>query len=80
MICPICTKPLNEAQWKNGYKSCPACSQNEGVHIFYKYPDTFGTTPLRASQKHPDGPQSYCELCRGGNKGAYLGALRCNEI
>ena len=31
MICSICTKPLNEAQWKNGYKSCPvarACQEN----------------------------------------------------
>lgn len=56
MLCPICSKPLNVSQWKNGYKSCPACSQNAGIHIFYKYPDAFGTTPLRATPNHPDGP------------------------
>lgn len=80
MYCPICNKLLSEAQYKDEYKSCPACSQKAGVHIFYKYPDAFGTTTLRATNKHPDGPQSHCEICRGGNIGPHTGALRCNQI
>lgn len=80
MICPVCNKPLNLSQWKNGYKSCPACSQNAGIHIFYKYPDAFGTTPLRATPNHPEGPQSHCEICRGGNSGPHSSAIRCDQI
>lgn len=77
-MCPVCKKPLNISQWKNGYKSCPACSQNAGIHIFYKYPDAFGNTSLRATKKHPDGPQSHCEHCRGGAIGPHCNWLKCN--
>lgn len=81
-ICPICHQPLNETQWKKEkqYKSCPCCSQNAKIHIFYKYPEAFGNTPLRATTNNPDGPQSYCENCRGGNKGPHPDGLKCDEI
>lgn len=80
MNCPICSKSLSQSQYRSGYKSCPACSQNAGVHIFYKYPEAFGTTPLRATPNHPEGPQSHCENCRGGNVGPHSGALKCSQI
>ena len=80
MSCPICSTPLNVSQWKNRYTSCPARSQNAGIHILYKYPAAFGTTHLSATPNHPDGPQSHCEICRGGNSGPHSGAIRCNQI
>ena len=66
----ICGQPLRRAQWAGKYiwKSCPGCSQAHGKeHVFYRYPDKFGTTPQRATGQHPEGPQSYCQRCRGGH-------------
>lgn len=68
--CKYCDKPLNKSQWrKNGeYKSCPKCSKNnEREHVYYKYPDKFGTTDKRITKTNPDGAQSYCVDCRGGS-------------
>lgn len=65
--CIICGEPLKEAQWrnKNQYKSCPRCSTNNGKeHVYYKFPDAFGTTERRKTYNHPEGPQSYCVSCR----------------
>jgi len=38
-----------------------------------------GTTPLRATAKHPDGPQSHCTACRGGNAADGFSAVLCSE-
>ncbi len=69
MNCVHCHNPLNSSQFRNNgtLKSCPNCSTNNGQeHVYYPYPNAFGTTPLRASDRHPEGPQSYCVACRGG--------------
>ena len=57
-----------------------SCSQNNGKeHVYYEYPEHFGTTPKRASSKRPEGPQSHCESCRF-NRGSYPKAILCSEI
>jgi len=71
--CTHCNKPLNRSVYKTDatgaeFKSCPRCSTNNGAeHVFHPYPDAFGTTDRRTSGAHPEGPQSYCASCRGGN-------------
>ncbi len=59
-----CDHPLNEAQHmeSNGqrFKSCPACSERAGRHVFYAF-DHFGMRTM------PDGQvivQSWCPACR----------------
>jgi hypothetical protein len=71
-LCKHCGNPLNQSQYSadKKYKSCPRCSSNDGKeHIYYSYPSAFGTTPLRESTRYPDGPQSHCQICRGGVDG-----------
>lgn len=65
-ICSVCKQPLDKSLYNDDetFKSCPLCSQKEGVHIFYPYPDCFGTTYTRSSKTHPEGPQSQCVNCR----------------
>lgn len=68
MICKICNKPLKNSQYSKDrtYKSCPKCSTINGEeHVFFPYPQEFGTTTLRETAVHPDGPQSYCVKHRG---------------
>lgn len=78
-ICKHCGRPLSEAQWKDGYKSCPMCSKLNGeYHVFHKYPDDFGVTERRSTAEHPEGPQSYCERCRG--KQPPLEGLLCSDF
>jgi hypothetical protein len=82
MNCINCSKPLNETQYrkKRSLKSCPNCSTKNGKeHLFYPYPETFGTTPKRSSTTNPDGPQSYCQACRGEQEQPLQGIL-CSEI
>jgi hypothetical protein len=67
MMCSHCHQPLKRAQWNAAetLKSCPKCSQDNGAeHVFYSYPEAFGITDKRASEVHPEGPQSYCYSCR----------------
>lgn len=81
-LCKICGKPLNKAQWRKGkeYKSCPNCSTTNGIqHVYYKFPDNFGITPLRASSNNPEGPQSYCIPCRGNGQSTAKKIL-CSEF
>ena len=80
MNCKHCHNPLNEAQYHGvNLKSCPNCSvQNGQEHVFYKYPDAFGTTPLRATSVHPDGPQSHCTACRGGKDASDYKPILCS--
>jgi hypothetical protein len=80
MTCKNCGKPLNETQYHDDLKSCPNCSVNNGQeHVFYPYPEAYGTTPLRATSKHPDGPQSHCTACRGGNAADGSKSVLCSE-
>ncbi len=67
--CQHCGQPLNRAQFrKNGtLKSCPKCSQNDGVHhVYHPYPEAFGVSSARSNDINPEGPQSYCSACRRG--------------
>lgn len=75
--CTICEKPLNHSQWHESknkkYKSCPKCSAENGKeHVYYDYPDSFGTTEKRISSNNPDEPQSYCVPCRGSGNNSTL--------
>ena len=80
MNCYSCGKPLNQAQFHNQLKSCPRCSvKNTNEHIFYSYPQAFGNTPRRASSNHPDGPQSHCYACRGGQEQESFTPVKCSE-
>lgn len=86
VLCKHCGKPLKKAQNKhdangNKFKSCPKCSQDNGdIHIYYKYPDYFGTSEKRVTKQHPDGPQSYCQNCREEIFGPHVGAFKCSDF
>lgn len=80
--CKVCGQPLNETQWRKEkqYKSCPKCSvDNCTEHIYYEYPESFGTTTKRSTTNNPDGPQSYCIPCRGTG-GTTGKKVLCNEL
>lgn len=80
--CKVCGKYLNDSQYsKDGkYKSCPSCSTANGQeHVYYPYPESFGTTPKRATSNKPEGPQSYCTSCRGRGTNNACGLL-CNQV
>lgn len=83
-LCKHCNRPLNKAQYKtvdgHQYKSCPRCSEANGsYHVYYTYPESFGSTPARSTSNHPEGPQSYCIPCRGNSTTA-TGGITCNTI
>lgn len=83
MDCTHCGRPLHRTQWadEKNWKSCPRCSQEHGdEHIFLRYPVAFGTTPLRASFRHPEGPQSQCERCRGGHAPDLAAGRLCSDL
>lgn len=80
--CIICGQPLNKSQYSDDhqYKSCPKCSVNNGnEHVYYKYPESFGTTPLRSTSNNPEGPQSYCTPCRGSEL-SHAEKVFCSEL
>ena len=80
-VCKVCAKKLNESQWRLGrsYKSCPKCSEANGSeHVFYEYPDNFGTTIHRVTSNNPDGAQSWCYKCRG--RGHNFEQKLCSEL
>jgi hypothetical protein len=81
--CMKCRKPLNKSQYRDSrqFKSCPACSMKDGQeHVFYPFPSEFGTTEFRVTVTTPDGAQSHCALCRGGQQGPYVGARKCSSF
>lgn len=83
MKCQNCDKSLKISQYKHNdtWKSCPKCSQMNGqVHVFYRYPDKFGTTPQRSSPAHPEGAQSYCACCRGDKVADLTHARTCDQV
>ncbi len=80
--CSGCGQTLRKSIFVGGrgWKSCPNCSGENGhEHVYYPYPDDFGTTDERASEANPDGPQSYCLECRG--RGTLSGKRRlCKAV
>lgn len=83
MLCRVCERELNRAQWSKDetLKSCPHCSTKDGdQHVFFKYPQNFGTTPLRATPNHPEGPQSYCTECRADSVADLRHAIYCKDV
>lgn len=77
--CKHCGRPLNEAQERGDYKSCPHCSQNSDEHIFYPKAK-FGWTEKRVTPNNPTGIQSWCAACRGNHIGPYSDAVKCSEL
>ncbi len=84
MICEICKKPLNRTEWSadGTLKSCPNCSAHskKKQHVYYHYPEKFGTTPMRSTPKHPEGPQSYCSSCRAEDIPDLSQAIYCEAV
>ena len=81
--CKHCGKPLKKSQFTpdGRKKSCPKCSREDGEeHIFYPYPDDFGQSEKRTASGRPDGPQSWCSLCRSNDFGPHPGGKRCSEV
>lgn len=79
--CPACGAGLRKGVFVSGraWKSCPECSGARGEHVYRTYPDDFGTTEARSSDPNPDGPQSYCNACRG--RGSVSGKqLQCSNV
>jgi hypothetical protein len=83
--CIACRDALGKSLFAGNreWKSCPKCSsdtaEHDCEHVYYPYPEDFGTTDERASKPNPDGPQSYCIECR--ERGSRSGKmLRCSFI
>jgi hypothetical protein len=80
MLCKHCGLPLENAQERGGYKSCPHCSQNCEEHIFYSKA-MFGWTEKRVTSNNPTGIQSWCTRCRGNdNGGPYADGIKCSDM
>ena len=79
MNCKHCGRPLDEAQERGDYKSCPHCSQNSDEHIFCPKAK-FGWTERRVTAKNPTGIQSWCAACRGNHSGPYSDGIKCSEL
>ena len=83
MKCQHCQDVLNKAQFRSNreMKSCPNCSKSNGeYHVYYPYPEAFGTTEKRVTANNPDGPQSYCTDCRGGQEPHSYAPTLCCDI
>ena len=83
MKCDVCNRELNLTQWSadESLKSCPGCSKSNGAqHVFFKYPEKFGTTSARSTPLHPEGPQSYCSDCRAESKVNLSNAVYCQDV
>lgn len=83
-LCKKCKRPLNESQWKVKdnitYKSCPKCSTDNGKeHVYYEFPENFGTTEKRITLNNPEGAQSYCYSCRSNSNNTGNKKL-CSEL
>lgn len=75
--CAVCECSLNDSQDavhnSVDYKSCPKCSVDAGVHVFYKTED-FGYRDM-GDGRHI--VQSWCPSCRFGEDSAITEAFRC---
>lgn len=76
-LCPTCDRPLNISQdlELDGicYKSCPKCSIEHGVHVFYKT-EVFGCRDM-GDGRHI--VQSWCSSCRSGENPSIPEVFRC---
>lgn len=76
-VCAVCGCSLNDSQdaVHKGidYKSCPKCSADAGVHVFYKTVD-FGFRDM-GDGRHI--VQSWCPSCRSGDNPSAPEAFRC---
>lgn len=79
MLCKHCGLPLEDAQERGDYKSCPHCSQNCKEHIFYPKA-MFGWTEKRVTSNNPTGIQSWCTRCRGNDDGPYVDGIKCSDM
>lgn len=81
MVCMVCGDRLNISRWSEDgrLKSCPHCSRLHPLrqHVFYAFPEKFGETPARASPNNPNGPQSYCAICRSQQPQMFEGSVLC---
>jgi hypothetical protein len=68
MKCQNCGLDLKKSIYnKDGLKSCPKCSVENGKeHIFYPL-ENFGFSDKRITKRNPNGIQSYCKKCRTNN-------------
>lgn len=86
MNCKHCGDALSKSIFRKDktLKSCPKCSEKNGVyHVFYsdpQDPQKFGVTKHRVTSTHPEGFQSYCVKCRGGNPPNPKGEKLCKDI
>lgn len=75
--CAVCSYSLNDSQVKEQkgeeYKSCPKCSVDAGVHMFYKTKD-FGFRDM-GDGRHI--VQSWCPSCRSGENPSVPLAFKC---
>lgn len=75
--CAVCECSLNDSQVvEHGckeFKSCPKCSVDAGVHVFYKTED-FGFRDM-GDGRHII--QSWCPSCRSGENPSIPEAFRC---
>jgi phage FluMu protein Com len=80
--CTHCRKLLAASQYREGrtWKSCPRCSAREGEHVFYRYPEEFGTSDQRVSAETPDGAQSHCLACRHGRRPQLANIRLCSAF
>lgn len=68
MDCAACSEDLRDSQYQQSgkssasqrWKSCPHCSERDGVHVFYPYED-FGFRDMGDAVR----VQSWCGSCRG---------------
>lgn len=84
MLCKFCKRPLKDSQYSSDgkFKSCPRCSVINGEeHIYFPYPNSFGTTEKRKTAARPEGPQSYCANHRPNpHNPISSGGVLCSEI
>lgn len=75
--CAVCKFSLNDSQYAAhkgiDFKSCPKCSADAGVHVFYKTED-FGYRDM-SDGRHL--VQSWCPSCRSGDNPSIPEAFRC---
>lgn len=76
-MCAVCECSLNDSQvledGSKEFKSCPKCSVEAGVHVFYKAED-FGFREM-GDGRHII--QSWCPSCRSGENPSIPEAFRC---
>jgi hypothetical protein len=78
--CAHCDQLLKRgrAASNGSMKSCPNCSAFEGEHIFYPYPEGFGTSS--ASGGDPARDHGDCSACRANAHPPHQGGTHCSQL